>query len=618
MQKIKMLIIYFCFFNLLLTALIAVPTSVEIYYHWATKDQLYVWKDGDTEPVIVRRGEKKWELTPNIISTPGWSSMIKGILPGEYLKDVSSDEAYWEAFLKYIYEKEPENEKIKLKYPDVSVYFHLIDENSGEMTFAFQKKIVSFSFRFNKVTKKWEKVGDIPIMDIFNLGGDDQFKVIFEKDIPGVKLLEWPYFWDNRIKYFTTITHPASYFYDSKDGKKQWLWIEKIESSSFIELMRHQPPKPEIVEVVKTETKNESVTQTIPWHVIFVICIIIFFTNPISTFLFNRYRLKKAGSLSFEEVKDTFDSMKKVDDDLVRKITRLMEKRNNLGAGIENQLKAIEVKDKFQKLGKRAFEYYLEEQKTGNDVKEEDWIDYQFKMLQELEIKNKEINEQLRKSEQDAACIQAEYETIFNEMGKIESVEGEKLVQRWESVKKSLDNKAEHLKTVAGNLDSKEKEIHEIKENMGKIINSISNIDTGLQRVLDYSDGKDTQIAAMISFLIYYSLFHFSKAIVNNEELKKKIMLANLIKIAEKMNVPHPVFKNEKLKEFGAVFKDIKKEFPGIPPENFTRSEESSKLQNAGIIQAFLQKLKNLSNSRLDFGPFYIDVDDAEKVYQAN
>jgi hypothetical protein len=105
---------------------------------------------------------------------------------------------------------------------------------------------------------------------------------------------------------------------------------------------------------------------------------------------------------------------------------------------------------------------------------------------------------------------------------------------------------------------------------------------------------------------------------VSNEELKKKIMLANLIKIAEKMNVPHPVFKNEKLKEFGAIFKDIRNKFPGIQPENFPRCEDSANLQNAEIIQTFLQKLKNLSNSRLDYGPFYIDVDDTGKVHQAN
>ncbi|MCU0288319.1 MAG: hypothetical protein MUF15_18235, partial [Acidobacteria bacterium] len=510
------------------------------------------------------------------------------------------------------------NEKIKLKYPDISVFFRLNDENSGEMTFAFQKKVVSFSFSLNNVSKKWEEVGDIPIMDIFNPDGDEPFKVIFEKDIPGVKLLPWLDFWDNWIKYFTTITHPASYFYETKDGKKQWLWIEKIESSSFIERMRPQPPKPQIVEVVKKETKNESMTQTIPWHVILIICIIVFFTNPISTFLFNRFRLKKVGSLGVEEVKETFDSMKKVDDDLVKRITKLMEKRKNLGVGIETQLKAIEVNEKFQKFGKRAFDYYLEEKKRGNDIKEEDWIDYQFKRLRNFEIENKDITEQLKKLEQDATCTKKEYESIFNEMGKIESIEGEKLEQRWKSVKKLLDNKDETFKAVVGNLESKEKEIYNIKENMDKVSNSISSIDNGLQRILLHSDGKDTQIAAMISFLIYYSLFHFSKAIVSNEELKKKIMLANLIKIAEKMNVPHPVFKNEKLKEFGAIFKDIRNKFPGIQPENFPRCEDSANLQNAEIIQTFLQKLKNLSNSRLDFGPFYIDVDDTGKVHQAN
>lgn len=333
--------------------------------------------------------------------------------------------------------------------------------------------------------------------------------------------------------------------------------------------------------------------------------------------------------LNSKTISDLENSMKKIEAEnkkVVNEMAEMIKKEDipetgkKTGAdkkeGVVSQSKKLSV---FSKLIK-----YFKRSKKENKDKNENHKSNDDNLTEKWQSIKKLINE-LKKFKE----FEEENNRIAKEMSEKYQAKGEDLTSKWQFIVHLINEKDKTIETKEGEIE----QIKGVHEDVSKkfdaekmqrqnIINDCKKIDSlndtllnGQREILEYSPGQEPEIAVMISFLIYYSLYHLKQAFIDGNELRQGIMLHNLEKISDSLKEKHQVFGNKTFKAFEIGYDKIFHDFPVSRDIEIVASEERH--DSDRIFQSILRRLRDLSEQRLNFRPFYFAVDKQEKVHKA-
>jgi hypothetical protein len=634
-----------------------------IYYHWVNENHLLLWREDDEEPIKAVLEENTWKLPSEIMADPKWHAALKDCIPQDYIKEIPAGKEIWKVFLNYIYkEKQPDNNKMRLKYPDVSLYIQIISPEKKKWIFITGSELYSDSFtKIDSIKFDTTIKGMIQFKDLNAF--KESLKLKIEKSKEGD-------FWNVWIDQIITSDDPLFYNYQAKVGKTGWLWAEKVDSKNLITGLRSQPAKPKI------QIKTIIVTKPVPiWFreffsnnsnfigigAIFILLLCLYFING--------FRFRRLKSIPVEKIKILFDTLRKKDKQIVEGMQDLVKKKETLINDFDKKLSAFSEENLVQQLGEGALKFYQESDKKEKNQNPKTWIETELRTLKNIkEVTVPNLKKDINKLADEKKELKSENEKISNEMKEYFNVEGENLAERWSSIVmlintqkgliqsqmkvaeemtrqheakgKDLTEKWTSIKTLINNqkklIETREKDIKKLQQdhqseialfkiyekrwkgiddNLRKIESLNQVLWKSLIDIQSNSPGKSLEIATIVSFLLYYSQFHLKEAIYHDHKQKKEMMLSNLLVITGKMKERHDVLNNKLFEGFNEGHEQILKDFDGSRIEKFEPAKTDHR--NAYLFQNLLKRLRDVSKDRLNFRPFYFDVDEDGKVHQA-
>ena len=636
-----------------------------IYYHWVNENYLLLWKDVNEEPVkaVFVIKENTWDLPPGTLSDKKWHGVLKDCIPKDYIKEIPTGKEVWRVFLNYIHEeKRPDNNKMELKFPDVSFYVQSFPENKKKLIFITGSEL----FGFSRTTINF-KTFDPRITGLLQLKDLKVFKESLNLEIEKGK--EWD-FWNVWVKQIIESNDPLFYNYRTKDGKTQWLWAEKVESKDLITGLRSQPLKPKIKIEKVTVTKPVPVyLKELIYNNVNLIIIGVVFFLLLCLYVIIGLRIRRLKSIPVENIKILFDNLRKEDKQIVEDMQDLVQKKETLLSNFDKKLGFFSEENQVLQLGEGVMEYYQTLDKNEKNQDPKTWIEGELRDLNNYrKVTVPKLKEQRDKLDEERKELSSENEKISNEMRNYYNVGGKNLAERWAAVVNLINNQnkliqsqmkvakemTHHHKAEGNDLSEKwtsienlintqkdliqtrERDMEKLQQhhqaeiakfNIDEIrwkqinddlekIESLNQMLWNSQRdIQNNSPGKSPEIAAIVSFLIYYSLFHLKEAVYHDQKRKKDMMLSNLLVITGKMKERHDVLNNKLFEGFKIANDKIPRDFPGSKIEEFESSTSVHK--NAYLFQNLLGRLRDLSNSRLNFKPFYFDLDKDGKVHIA-
>ncbi len=579
--------------------------SSAIYYNIISQNRIYLWSSlEDQQQVYAEKKNGDWEISPEgIINSPQWKSKLSSFS----FNRNASIKTSWQNFLNKLDARELDTISTKPRYPDILIYYINLNDTE-EIIFISKTYFEVFDFVYSEKKDIWQKNIDIPLSKILGTSElNAGIKSILKLQSKPKNKKDWDDVWSNLINNFNSGNdkYRSVYYHDSL-GNYKWCWQEKITNSDLIyKLNAHVPIKKIVIE----EEKSNLLVWILGFGLIVSVSFVIFVVFR------NRKTDKKLYSNN--------ESNKKIDDFFKQFFDKIGNNRN----------------DKQEKRKYYVFTYWI---KSLNELVKE------FEDL--IRMKENEIyNLSLKPDEGKYESLFKEHNKTLDNLNRIESIrknledEKGKLSNEKENLERMLKEKNEECSRLVGSLnktedmkkeyleinkknknelDDRNKRIKEMSEEVIKINTNLNlsdkklrEVDTIMKISSNFSQGQrnyfdnvnDIAGAAIVSFLINYSLFQLCRSIITDKDKLKYVMLNNLLKISN-------TFNNE-IRGFNNAYVECQKIFDTLNNINL-RIEESTESHNDDkIFQAFINYLRNSRKTNL--APFYFDIDKNGKINRA-
>jgi len=565
----------------LLAGAYAFAATDTFYYYWKSEHELRLWKDSDPRLIRGLLFQEGWKIIPE--STQVDNEILR--------------------LFRWIYEKAPNEDGLKYKLPDYVIYFLLRGQKNGKIIFSSSRNIAYFPIEYDSDHHRWIRRGEIPLKQFFELNKDDDFIKIFYPN-GEEKNKNWQKFWSDWIDEYVQIQEPRLFVYQTKDFETKWLSLDystntdDIRSLLFPLDLPVKAPGP-VISQDQEEKKSLSRRSFFNSNKFLAIYFLVIFAMAISAGIIYFIRRRSNRSEHFKRAKTHLESdpmgrpekpniQKELGD--VRTLCHDILYYLTKGKDELVTVRDLFVKDQKEKGSKEeSMVAWIQDYIDKNKLSTQEIQDLKNNLSEAIkEISNKE--EKIRRILDDREKKQENFNHQVEEYEK-KLAGKDKALQRWESVRNHIE------------------QIEEIKALLW----------TGQRESLDYSQDKSSEIPIHISFLVLYSLIQWEKAVFHDDDWRQKtiraLMIANLRRITAKMSESHYVFNGASMSGFKNARELIERHYPVTSSEKYERSERPH--ENSRLFQKVLARLRDTSNQRLDFGPFYFDADDDGKVHQA-
>ncbi|MCX6579777.1 MAG: hypothetical protein NT166_06295 [Candidatus Aminicenantes bacterium] len=302
---------------------------------------------------------------------------------------------------------------------------------------------------------------------------------------------------------------------------------------------------------------------------------------------------------------------------------------------VEDQVGNWEYVEKYIRLGRCLENRHKQWEDPQINKLSEMWLNQILSSLKTYENKFDGLQKQINTLTNEKDLLNLVQEKIRLEMVKMaDNKEKEKLEDAWQATKEKIDKDNKTIGELNQSVLDKDKELN----NFGKKMEEIKKYSDNIKKIIPYlwqgqmeifNNLKEDrpEITSMLSFLIYYSLFHFYEASVENMISKKEgdeeknvrskmdFMLANLIDISKKMQNRIPLFGEMPFNGFKFSYGEIVRHLSPLP-ETLTFSKTETLHRNQALFETLVSRLMTISNRKLNLSPFYY-VDKVGEVYKA-
>jgi hypothetical protein len=563
----------------------AIGQTPAVLYYCGTADRIYLWADARDPAAIATGNGSYWSPTPQP-SPPLWHR-IRGLVS-------SGQNDAPEKRIAALCREQPSDARFQPRYPDVEIYIRRASE-VPEVTFLGAGAITTFKLTAADANSR-RKAPNVPLGKLLRARSDkDAAAVLSGKqfDDPASFLTDW-------VKDIKQSSEPFQTVYTSSDGAPVWLWAEALDDAAWSSRIR-RPMTPRSASLGEREKLVP--VPTINW----LATVLSLFAGLAGGVFVSRLRKPaakpapaytgsgEAPANGLPAADASADRMDRNFAALAQHLDAKLEQIRSLFASVAPASTVrIDVQDNISKLVLAAYTFAA---RFGNSASPlaplapggemEEWL---RSLPAALQAMDESIQREIAAAAQNAESAR-QWATKFQQCEielqaaaqALEASRGEVLALR---NARSTEDRTVHEWTV----------LHDL----------ISPVRTGQT---NYLDGyKDVPASAMLAFLISYSMLNVAVAVSGSDEALSRAMKANLTAICRKLAAC-------KLPGFQNALDRIEKGRWNMEslPDKLVRQDDH---RDAGIFQVVLKHLRD--HNKLDFAPFYFDVDEHGLAFRAN
>jgi hypothetical protein len=565
--------------------------SGSINFYWKNEREVRLWLESVSAAELVRAVNDpqngQWSVVPKeAIDSDAWIDAFIRTLPAESVAELAKPDTpnmrYWAEALDFIRETTPAGgaNNAKLVNPDKFLIYST-EENNEELAFIgpryYQKS------RWSDLAKREaeEIEGSELLAQFFELNSKAELFRVFQLDMRQSDR-DWATFWKSWMAKYRSLSTPWVFpLMSVGEDKRQWLLIERTAAQDFPDLRFSAltiNPGPSISSVQLTDKqvlKKPFLKGFISdYRNILTVVLLSLILSAIGFVVYRLLFLKspankpgRQGREDNEERPDRIATIQRLCEDIKQSVWK------------ENDSLAAAVRD-----------IHLKSRESGMERESDlEWIGRLIGL-------HRSEGQALKESQRNIAVL-------TNEVKQRDAIVAEKNGQI-----DTLRANEERFRS----LESRWKAVH---DDLGYVQEIQFAFRTDLKDLLDYTEGKASEIPAAISFLVFYSLHHLDKAIIDGDQARKQIMVLNLQSIADRLSRRLQIFNNAEFESFKHARDLIKKHFSEVGTQLSDRSELPHEYSR--LFQALLRRLRDSSRQLLDFSPYFIDIDKDGRIQQA-
>lgn len=579
----KLFIYGFLIVGLLCSQSLASDTDV-IYYHWLSPNKVFLWKSTkDSVGVVAERRGNSWQLYPdNIPIDKEWESLLRIALTG----NMPSSDSLWPIFLQRLYEHTIDKKMLRTRFPDTEIYFRIVSGDNVIISFINSRfGLLSYSFsKSEDIFKKPRSQSIEPRQVLLLSESAPEFFKIFEIT-KAPHLEDWVQMWDKWIKNNLRAVSPIKpLMYFDSTGTNQWLWMETLTEANWTQRLSRPmspPPKIERIPIVQSECNLLAIVPVL------AVGLFVGASALWVYYFWHRNRKMKEASKgkagppqpqpgqSFSIDKLLLQAMTNVLNALQEEVARGYRRQQSTQAQL-HVLMLQWVNEEYKKsLEKNALQFlepfnqYIENEKgllvdrfglkgkSADDVKRlldvGDRAEAAFRKIKASSHQNVEATNIMAQAYLTTTDWYAKLPSTWELLG-VELTNANEKAKRLQSEKTTLEKEKRDfeakLSSIETELEKETKEAAQLKTRIAdaqkantelqKKVTAVSELDKwaiylnqGQRNFLDSKNDKPS--AAILSFLINYSLSRISIAIVQGQEVRRNAMLANIYSISKKL-----------------------------------------------------------------------------------